>query len=52
LQIEQAMQDQAPAGWRGDETRERQVLNVLFPLLERDREATMAVFEILKNRRD
>ena len=52
LQIERAMHDQAPAGWRGDETRERQVLNVLFPLLERDREATMAVFEILKNRRD
>ena len=31
------------------ETRERQVLNVLFPMLDRDREATQALFEIIKN---
>jgi type I restriction enzyme R subunit len=49
LNIDRAMREQAPAGWRGDDTREKQVLNALFPLLNRDRRATMAVFEIIKN---
>ena len=49
LEIDRAMREKAPAGWRGDDTREKQVLNALFPLLGRDREATRAVFEILKN---
>jgi type I restriction enzyme, R subunit len=39
----------APASWRGDPAREAQVLNALFPLMERDREATLAIFEIIKN---
>jgi type I restriction enzyme R subunit len=43
------MHEQAPAGWLGDETREKQVLNALFPLLKRDRKATLAIFEIIKN---
>ena len=43
------MREQAPAGWRGDETREKQVLNALFPLLNRDRAVTQAVFNILKH---
>lgn len=49
LQIDLAIREQAPAGWKGDETRERQVLNALFPLLNRDRDATLALFEIVKN---
>ena len=49
LEIERAMREKAPAGWKGDDIREKQVLNALFPLLERDREATRAIFEIIKN---
>ena len=49
LAIDHAMREQAPAGWRGDETREKQVLNALFPLMKRDREVTMALFELIKN---
>ena len=33
LELDQAMRERAPAGWKGDETREKQVLNALFPLL-------------------
>jgi type I restriction enzyme, R subunit len=49
LKIDQAMREHAPAGWKGDETREKQVLNALFPIMSRDREATQAIFEIIKN---
>jgi type I restriction enzyme R subunit len=49
LQIDMAVRESAPAGWRGDQAREAQVLNALFPILERDREATTAVFEIVKH---
>jgi type I restriction enzyme R subunit len=49
LRIDQAVRDHAPAGWRGDQAREAQVLNVLYPLLDRDREATQALFDIIKN---
>ena len=49
LRIDRAVREHAPAGWKGDVTRERQVLNVLFPLLSRNREATQALFEIIKN---
>lgn len=49
LQIDRAIRERAPAGWKGDQAREAQVQNALFPLLGRDREATMAVFEIVKN---
>jgi len=48
LNIDQAMREHAPAGWKGDETREKQVLNALFPLMSRDRHATQAIFEIIK----
>ena len=34
-----------PVGWKGDETREAQVLNALFPPSDRNREATRALFE-------
>ena len=49
LKIDQVMREQAPAGWKGDQTREAQVLNALFPLLDRNREATLALFELVKN---
>lgn len=49
LKIDQAMREHAPAGWKGDETREKQVLNALFPIMDRDRTATQAIFEIIKH---
>jgi type I restriction enzyme R subunit len=49
LALDQAMREQAPAGWKGDPTREVQVLNALFPLMSRDRTATQAIFEIIKH---
>ena len=49
LEIDRVMRVQAPAGWRGDQTKEAQVLNALFPVLDRNREATRALFELIKN---
>lgn len=49
LAIDLAMREHAPAGWKGDDTREKQVLNALFPIMKRDREATQAIFDIIKN---
>jgi type I restriction enzyme R subunit len=43
------MRELAPAGWRGDDTREKQVLNALFPIMQRDRIVTSALFDLLKN---
>lgn len=49
LEIDRAMREQAPAGWRGDPARESQVLNALFPIMNRNRRATSALFELIKN---
>jgi type I restriction enzyme R subunit len=49
LELDLAMREKAPAGWKGDDTREKQVLNALFPIMGRDRTATQAIFEIVKN---
>ena len=49
LAVDRVMRERAPAGWKGDQAREAQVLNALFPLLNRNREATQAVFELIKN---
>lgn len=49
LAIDRTMREQAPAGWKGDQAREAQVLNALFPLLDRNREATLALFELVKH---
>jgi type I restriction enzyme R subunit len=49
LEIDLAMRERAPAGWKGDQAREAQVLNALFPLLNRNREATLELFELIKN---
>jgi type I restriction enzyme R subunit len=49
LRVDRTVRERAPAGWKGDQAREAQVLNALYPLLDRDREATRALFEIVKN---
>ncbi len=49
LQIDRVMREEAPAGWNGDEAREAQVQNALFPIMNKNRAATNALFEILKN---
>jgi type I restriction enzyme R subunit len=49
LALDKAIMNQAPANWKGDEIKEKQVLNALFPLMARDRVATQAIFEIIKN---
>jgi len=49
FELDLAMREKAPAGWKGDDTREKQVLNALFPIMSRDRQATQAIFEIIKN---
>jgi type I restriction enzyme, R subunit len=49
LNIDRTMREQAPAGWKGDQAREAQVLNALFPLLDRNRPATLALFELIKH---
>jgi type I restriction enzyme R subunit len=49
LKIDRAMHEQAPAGWRGDEAKERAVQNFLHPLTGRNSRATLKLFELLKN---
>lgn len=49
LALDKAVRERAPAGWKGDSAREARVKNAIFPLLNRNREATLAVFEIIKN---
>ena len=49
LALDQAIHTHAPADWKGDEIREKQVLNAIFPIMFRDRAATQAIFEIIKN---
>jgi type I restriction enzyme R subunit len=50
-EIDVAMRERAPAGWKSDTEGPKgiQVLNALFPIMSRDREATQAIFEIIKN---
>ncbi|MBO3703295.1 MAG: HsdR family type I site-specific deoxyribonuclease [Candidatus Accumulibacter sp.] len=49
LEIDRTLREHAPAGWKGDQAREAQVLNALFRLLDRNRAATLALFELVKN---
>ena len=49
LKIDRVMRDEAPAGWRGDEAKERIVQNFLHPLTGRNREATLKLFDLLRN---
>ena len=49
LKLDWVVRERAPAGWKGDETRERTVQNAIYPLLDKDRQATEALFDIIKN---
>ena len=49
LEIDRVMRERAPADWKGDQVREKQVLNALSSLVNRNREATLALFELVKN---
>ncbi len=49
LSIDEAMEQQAPDQWQHDATRERQVLNVIYALAERDATLTLAIVELLKH---
>ncbi|TVQ16820.1 MAG: type I restriction endonuclease subunit R [Leptolyngbya sp. DLM2.Bin15] len=49
LRLDRAVREKSPAGWKGDEIREKHVLNAIFPIMSRDREATQAIFEIIRN---
>jgi len=49
LSLDVTVRENAPAGWKGDDIREKQVLNALFPIMARDRLATAAIFEIIKS---
>jgi type I restriction enzyme R subunit len=48
LTLDEAVRQHAPAGWKGDVVKERQVLNALFPLLARDGTATTALCALIK----
>lgn len=49
LSLDQAIREQAPSGWKGDEVKERVVLNIIHRTLNKGRDVTLAVFEIVKN---
>ncbi|KJH67492.1 restriction endonuclease subunit R [Chromobacterium violaceum] len=49
LALDSAIKEQAPAGWKGDEVKERVVQNIIHKTLGKGRDATLAVFEIVKN---
>lgn len=49
LLIDSAMREKAPAHWKGDEVKERQVGNVLFELMNRDRAATKRLLDLIRN---
>jgi len=48
LEIDRAMRENAPAGWRGDDTPKSRCLTPV-PLMARDRQATQSIFDIIKN---
>ena len=51
LEIDVTMHEKAPAGWKEDieGPRGKQVLNALFPIMNQDRRATLALFDLIKN---
>lgn len=50
LQIDRAVREHAPSGWKEDAEgpKGKQVLKVIYELLDRDQTATLALFEIIK----
>jgi type I restriction enzyme R subunit len=49
LELDKAVRANSPAGWRGDQAREAQVANAIHPILKKNKGATQAVFDIVKN---
>ena len=49
LEIESTMWEMAPAHWKGVPERETDVKNALYPVMNKDKAATLALFELLKN---
>lgn len=48
LEIDSVMRERAPAYWKGDSAKESQILNALHPIMARNKDATIAVFELIK----
>lgn len=48
LALDTAMRENAPANWKGDKIRENEVLNAIFPIMNKDHTATQAIFDIIK----
>lgn len=49
LELDKVMRNQALAGWKEHDIRERHVINALYPVMSKDKIATQAVFDIIKN---
>ena len=49
LKLDALIKAEAPAAWKGDEVKERVVQNLIHRTLGKGREATLAVFELVKN---
>ena len=51
LRIDQTMRENAPAYWKEDfdGPKGKQVRDALYKIMSKDREATLAIFEIIKN---
>jgi type I restriction enzyme R subunit len=49
LQIDRVMNEQAQAGWRGNQAKENMVQSFLYPLMGKNPETTLKLFELLKN---
>lgn len=48
MKIDRVMEKEANADWKGDPAREAQILNALAPIMDNDKEATLAIFEVIK----
>lgn len=49
LELDSVVREEAPAGWIGDDAREKQLLNALFKKMAKDKIATRHIFDIIKN---
>jgi type I restriction enzyme R subunit len=49
LRLDAALRQEVFSNWRGDQVREAYVANAIFKILEGDRDATAALFEIVKH---
>ena len=43
------MREKTPAGWKGDQAKESVVKTFLYGLMKKDRQATLALFDLVKN---